>query len=84
MEIWDERPHRSEISGLHLFPIGHFKWHWQFAHVLSKGAYPAFKFRKENIMLITPDEHENQEKYPEFIEKREALKKQYYDEQKYY
>lgn len=52
-EIWEEREHVSYISsdvGLYFNP-------WCFAHVLSKGAYPRYKFKKENIVLLTPQEH---------------------------
>lgn len=52
-EIWDERPHISEVSGRTLpafHPI-------LFSHIISKGAAPSLKFRKDNIMLMTSDEH---------------------------
>ena len=52
-EIWEERPHVSELSGKPLLPIGHFQWHWQFLHVLPKGSYPHYKLKKENIVLGT-------------------------------
>jgi hypothetical protein len=84
IEIWEERPHLSEVSGRPLLPIGHWQWHWQFAHILTKGAYPSFKFRKDNIILMLPEEHEKQESFASFIEKREELKRKYYDEQKHY
>lgn len=53
-EIWDERPHRSEISGIWLGnePLTTF-----FDHLLPKELYPELKFEKENIILVTPDEH---------------------------
>jgi hypothetical protein len=51
-EIWAERPHVSFVSGKPVYFIA-----WTFAHVLSKGAYPAFKLKKENIILLTPEEH---------------------------
>lgn len=78
--IWETRPHVSEISGNPLVPKGHFKHHWQYAHILSKGAYPEFKLRPDNIILLTPTEHEQQESFPEFIEKREEMKRLYYKE----
>jgi hypothetical protein len=78
--IWENRPHVSEISGEQLPPKGHFQWAWSFAHILSKGTYPKWKLNPHNIMLLTPKEHENQEKYPEFIERREEMKKEYYKE----
>jgi len=52
-EIWEERDHVSFVSGKKLkkFDVK------MFAHILSKGAYPAFRLRKDNIVLLTPDEH---------------------------
>lgn len=78
-EIWSERDHVSELSGKPLLPKGHPQWHWQFLHILSK-SYPAYKFRKENIMLALPEEHAIQERYPKFMERHEELRRQYYKE----
>lgn len=80
LEIWNERPHVSEISGRPLLYPQHPQWHWQFAHILGKGAYPAFKFKKENIMLMLPEEHEKQESFVTYREKHEELKKLYYEQ----
>lgn len=80
LEVWEERPHYSEISGEPLLGINNPKWLWQFAHVLGKGAFPSFKFRKENIMLMLPEEHEKQETFPKFMERKEELKSQYFKE----
>jgi hypothetical protein len=79
-EIWDEREHVSELSGKPLLPKGNPQWHWQMLHVLPHGSYPAYKFRKENIMLALPEEHAIQERYPKFMERHEELKQQYYKE----
>ena len=78
--IWEERPHVSEVSGSPLHSKGHSKWHWQFAHVLSKGAFPSFKYESDNIMLMTPEEHENQERYAVFNDRKEVLKRRYLEE----
>lgn len=52
-EIWDEREHQSFLSGkpvqANIFC---------FAHVLSKGMYPKFRLNKENIILLTAEEHQ--------------------------
>jgi hypothetical protein len=77
IEIWTEREHVSEISGKPLLYPGNFKFHWQFAHVLGKQAYPRYKFRKENIMLMLPEEHEKQETFKIFRDKRDQLKEKY-------
>lgn len=81
--VWETRDHKSEISGKDLLPKGHSLWHWQFAHVLSKQAYPAYKLEEKNIMLVLPHEHTEQEKYTEFIERREQLKTEYNKESQY-
>lgn len=78
--IWDTRDHVSEISGKPLLNRNNFKWHFQFAHVLSKGQYTKYKLNPNNIMLMLPEEHEKQETFPKFIEKRDELKRKYYKE----
>jgi len=78
-EIWDEREHVSELSGKPLLPKGDMRWHHQFLHILSR-SYPAYKFRKENIMLALPEEHAIQERYPKFKERFEELRREYYKE----
>ena len=80
--IWETRPHVSEISGKPLYPKSHSLWHFQFLHVLSKGAYPSFKFREENIMLATPEEHGKQESFEAFQQRKQELKEKYYSENK--
>lgn len=78
--IWDNRPHISELSGDYLLPKGHYKWHWQFMHILGKQAYPAYKLNPNNIILGLPREHEKQEEFEVFREKHDELRKQYYKE----
>lgn len=51
--IWNSRPHKSQVSGK---PISEPQA-INFAHLLSKGAYPRFKFREDNIWLMTAREH---------------------------
>jgi len=80
--VWETRPHVSEISGKQLFYKGHYKWHWQMAHVLSRGAYPSYRLNPDNIMLMLPEEHEKQETFKIFMDKKSKLKREYY--QKYY
>jgi len=64
-EIWNEREHKSEISGRPLLPAGHFLWHFQFSHTLTKGNYGRYKFQKFNIVLMLPDEHTFWENFTE-------------------
>ena len=59
-EIWNEREHRSFLSNK---PLKQFEgtnlYYNMFAHVLSKALnkYPKYMLNKENIVLLTPDEH---------------------------
>ena len=76
--IWDNRPHVSELTGKSLLYPNSPKFVWQFAHVLSCGAYPSFALNPENIILVLPEEHENQEKFDLFHEKKDILKQEYY------
>ena len=57
-EIWKERPHKSEISGRHLGKEASSAF---FHHILPKNKYPEFRLDKENIILLTIDEHANVE-----------------------
>lgn len=58
-EIWEERPHVSEVDNKStLLPYGHPKWHWQFSHILPHGGgYKHFEFEKRNILLKTCEQH---------------------------
>lgn len=83
-EIWNERPHFSEISPL--TPIREFSIHC-FAHILSKGSHPSFTYYKPNIALVTPEEHDlydnqtgkvlNNPMWRPFFEKKQLLKEEY-------
>lgn len=76
--IWENRPHESELTGEPLLSKKHFKWHWQFLHVLPKGSYPKFKLDPRNIMLALPDEHDHQNQYQAFHNRKSELKTIYY------
>lgn len=56
-EIWEERPHKSEISGK---PLRTYSPTYM-SHILTKGAYPKARHWKENIMLMTFLEHQEWE-----------------------
>ncbi len=79
-EIWEEREHKSELSGDPLFEMNNPQWICQFLHILPKGTYPHYRLKKENIILGTVDEHKNQYSNPMFLKKREELTRKYYEE----
>jgi len=74
-EIWNKRPHKSEISGDYL---GKEAMSTYFHHILPKEKYPEICLDEENIILLTLDEHTNVEndiyKYEEINKRREKLK----------
>jgi len=80
--VWDTRPHVSEVSDKPLLPRGHFQWHFQFLHILPKGTFPHYKLNPDNIILALPEEHDHQERFPEFNRRKDLLRKSYYE--KYY
>lgn len=59
-EIWNERPHKSELSGDSIKEFSHMCFH----HMLTKQAYPEHRLNKENIILITEQEHRVIHGYP--------------------
>lgn len=77
--IWETRPHVSQLTGV---PLEHQKgskmWHWQFLHVLPKGKFKKYALNSDNILLGTPEEHENQNKYQVFNDRYTELHQQYY------
>ncbi len=77
-EIWKERPHKSEISGTYL---GKEALSLYFHHILPKSKYPQFRNLKENIILLTANEHANVEsdiyRYEKINEIREYLVNKY-------
>lgn len=81
--IYENREWKSEIDGSPLPRKGHWQWHWCFAHIIGKQAYPKYKLRESNIMLMTPTQHERQESYEIFRNKRDELKEKYHKEYNY-
>lgn len=53
-QIWDERPHVSEVSGE---PIKEFNV-CCFMHLLNKNTFSQIKHDKRNIFLVLPSEHD--------------------------
>ena len=78
--VWLTREHVSELSGKFLLPPSHPQWHFQFLHLLGKGTYTKYKLREENIILALPEEHAIQERYPIFIERQNAVRRDYLKE----
>lgn len=56
--IWNERKHVSEISNT---PLGREPLMTFFHHCAPKWKYPEGKFDEENIIILTPEEHEQVE-----------------------
>lgn len=73
-EIWDERPHKSEVSGKWL---GKEIKTYFFHHILPKSGCPQLKFSKKNIILLTWEEHSkvenDQNAFPEINKRRDEL-----------
>lgn len=78
--IWETRPHISELSGKPLLPEGHPQFIHQFMHVLGKGKFPELRLDPDNILLGLPEEHEHQDRYDRFNEKKEELMLKMYTE----
>jgi hypothetical protein len=86
-EIWNERPHESQIDKSPLGEAASF----MFMHVLAKGQnkYPKFKLNKQNIVLATLAQHHNWDNarhkcvssdWDKIWELEESLKQQYKEE----
>lgn len=77
-EIWKERKHYSELSGIYL---GAEAMSTFFHHILPKEKYPESAYDKSNIILLTLDEHTNVEndihRYEKINRIREELKLKY-------
>jgi 5-methylcytosine-specific restriction endonuclease McrA len=78
LQIWKDRPHKSEISGL---PLGSEPLSTFFHHILPKNKYLEASLDEENIILLTWEEHDQVEsdttRYEEVNKRREQLKKKY-------
>jgi hypothetical protein len=78
LSIWKKRPHRSEVSDTYL---GQEALSTYFHHILPKEKYPEACLDKENIILLTLEEHSNVEndmyRYEEVNRRRNLLKLKY-------
>lgn len=78
LSIWKNRRHHSEVSGAYLGkePLTVF-----FHHILPKEKYPQAFEDEENIILLTPEEHDQVEmdiyRYEEVNQRRNYLKIKY-------
>ena len=88
--LFEERAKVSQVSGKPLISDkNHFQFYWQFSHILTKGAYPKYRGLKENIKLVTPEEHDLWEHHKDKIkddpkwqwvfDKAEQLKSKYHE-----
>lgn len=83
LKIWNERDHVCELCDKYLGEIPNA---WFFSHILSKGAYPAYKLNPENIMLNCMDCHTEWDAgdptkckhHQKFFDKKEQLIQSYY------
>lgn len=57
-EIWAERPHRCEVTGIGLGEEFNVVF---FSHILTKGSYPRFRHNKKNIVLMSFEAHQEWE-----------------------
>jgi len=76
--IWSLKRHISEVSGTYL---GREPSSGYFHHILPKSKYEEAAYDKENIILLTLEEHANVEnnmyRYDEVNKRRESLIKKY-------
>ncbi len=82
-EIWEKRPHYSEVSGDFLGDEFNVCF---FSHILTKGSYPRFRHNKDNIILMSYAEHQEWEftdrkdqKWTEIRDLSEELVIEYYN-----
>lgn len=85
IEIWTDRTHESWLDGtrIELFDVRCF------AHVLPKGGYGHYRLNEENIVLLTPEQHNDQHskgkeqlileyaRWQRFFEYQDTLREEY-------
>jgi|TARA_R100000329_G_scaffold114770_1_gene94282 5-methylcytosine-specific restriction endonuclease McrA len=86
--VWQKRKHFCQVCKRFL---GHIPKTFFFAHILSKGAYPRYKFLEENIILLCRDCHykydfqggcKEDERFRGLLQRKQELKEQYYRDEK--
>lgn len=78
------REHICDLCGVYL---GEIPKSFYFSHILSKGAYPAYKLNPENLMLNCFDCHQKWDHgdptalkgYKNISNKKQELKSNYYE-----
>jgi hypothetical protein len=78
LDVWKERTHYSEVSGKYL---GSEALSTYFHHILPKSKYSDAQYDKENIILLTLEEHDQVEmdayRYEEVNVRRQKLLEKY-------
>jgi hypothetical protein len=75
LKLYRESAKVSELTGKKLLSPSHPQFYCQFLHVLGKGVYPELRLCERNIMLALPEEHDFQNRYPAFNERKIELMK---------
>lgn len=80
ISIWNERPHYSEVSRVRLNGEPSTLY---FHHILPKSKYKEVAYKRDNIILLTAEEHANVEidiyRYDEVNKRRQNLLDKYYN-----
>ena len=83
--VWFKRKHQCEVCGK---ALGNIPKTFYFAHILSKGAYPRYKFLEKNIALLCRDCHysydfrgvKEDKKFRKLLNRKHKLKVKYYED----
>ena len=92
LDIYNKSNKVSQISGKQLVEPEHKMFTWQFEHILPKGTYPDLKYNKDNIMLMTWQEHfdltnntakcKENSMYDTYFKIKEQAKENYYNDKR--
>ena len=81
--VWQKRKHKCYVCKKNL---GYEPKTFYFAHILSKGAYPRYKFLEDNIVLLCREHHyqfdfqgtKDDKLFDKLNYKKQKLKQRYY------
>ena len=76
-EFWLKNKRISEVSG---DVVGYTFSTAYYHHILNKKEYPLFKYKKENIIVLTLQEHYTVERLPHFYEEINKRKEKLLEE----